>query len=147
MVLSLFGGEAGYGGEDTESIASEHDDVGGLTVGDTWDLRVGDVLDRVGTTGVLGDGDVVVIGYTVGGVVDDVLEDRTEFDGTVDLGFLLGTEVDALGVASTLNVEDTGVGPDVLVVADQQSVGVGGESGLAGTGKTEEKSDVPLALG
>jgi hypothetical protein len=42
-------------------------------------------------------------------VINDVLEDRTETDSVEDLGLLLGRKVDALGVASTLDVEDTGV--------------------------------------
>lgn len=148
VVLSLLRRETRDGGKDTESVAGEHDDVRRLAVGNARNLGVGDVLDGVGATSVLGDRDVVVVGNAVSGVVDNVLEDGTEADGVVDLGLLLGREVDALGVASTLNVEDTSVGPDVLVVTDQETVGVSRKGGLSGSGETEEEGDVAgLAVG
>lgn len=57
---------------------------------------------------------------------------------------LFGAEVDALGIASALNVEDTRVGPHVLVVTDEETVRVGTEGGLAGTAETEEECDIAL---
>jgi hypothetical protein len=144
VVVGLGGSKLGDGGQDSESVTAQHDDVVGLPVGDTGDLGVGDVLDGVGTSGVLGDRDIVVVGNSVGGVVDDVLEDRSVLDGTVDLGLPLGGQVDGLGVTSSLDVEDTGVGPDVLVVTDQETVGVGREGSLSSSRKTEEKGDFTL---
>jgi len=88
VVLGLFGGKSRYRWQDTESITGEHDDVGWLSVGDTWDLCVLDVFNGVGASSVFSNGNIIVVGYSVGGVVNDVLEDRTEFDGSVDLGFL-----------------------------------------------------------
>ena len=144
MVRGLFGGEAGDGGQDTESIATQHDNVGWLSVGDTWNLGVGNVLDGVGTSSVFGDADIVVIGDSVSRVVDDVFENRSKLDGTVNLWLLLSRQVDRLGVTTTLNVENTSVGPDVLVVTDKQTVGVGGKSRLSGTGETEEEGNVAV---
>lgn len=137
VVLSLLGGKSGDGGKDTEGVATEHNDVRGLTVCDTGDFGVRDVLDGVGTSSVLGDGNVVVVGFTIGGVVDNIFEDRAKLDGIEDLGFLqgqvsgctngkmmlirthlFGREVDALGVTATLNVKDTSVTPDVLIVTN-----------------------------
>src|SRR5699024_11193565 len=51
-------------------------------------------------------------------------------------------QVDDLGVAAALEVEDAVVVPAVLVVADQQTLGVGGQGGLAGAGQAEEQSGV-----
>ena len=58
----------------------------------------------------------------------------------VDLGLVLFLEVDALGVAAALNVEDAVIGPAVLVVTDELALGVGGEGGLDGAGEAEEDS-------
>lgn len=128
MVARLFGSQLANRWEDTKGIASQHDDVGRLLIGQAWNASVGDVLDRISAAGVLGDANVIVVGDAVERIVDDVFEDGTEADGGVDLGLLFRREVDALGVAATFDVEDTFVGPDVLVVADELTLGVGGES-------------------
>lgn len=94
--------------------------------------------------GVLGKGGVIVVNLTGGRVEDDVLEDGTELDGAENIGLLLGREANALGVTSTLDVEDTLVGPAVLIVTDKSTLGVGREGGLAGSRKTEEDSDVAV---
>lgn len=140
----LGGVELGDGGEDTSGVASEEDDVGGSVGGEARDLGVGDVLDGIGASGVLSEGGVVVVDLTGIGVEDDILEDGSVSDGTENIGLLLGGEANGLGVATTLDVEDTVVGPAVLVVTDERSVGVGGEGGLAGTRETEEEGDVAV---
>lgn len=97
------------------------DDVSGLAGGHAGELGVGDELDGVGTTSVLGDTSVLVVGFSGRVVVlctslvnergeewmrthGNVLEDGSELDGTVDFGLLLGVESNALGVASSLDV-------------------------------------------
>jgi hypothetical protein len=138
------GGELGDGGKDTGGIASKKDKVLGVVVGDTGDLDVGDVLDGVSTTGVLSKSDIVVVDLTGLRVEDNVLKDRSEADGVVNVGLLLGGETNALGVTSSLDVEDTGVGPAVLVVSDQGTVGVGREGGLSGSRQSEEESNISV---
>lgn len=140
----LLGGELGDGGQDTAGVASQQDDVGGVVVALAGDLGVLDVLDGVGAASVLGQGGVIVVDNTGDGVEDDVLEDGTELDGVENIGLLLGGETNALGVAATLNVEDTSVRPAVLVITDQLALGVGRQGGLAGTGQTEEDSDIAI---
>lgn len=49
-----------------------------------------DVFDWVCATGVLGEGGVIVINGTSLCVEDDVLEDGTELDSTIDIWLLLG---------------------------------------------------------
>lgn len=142
MVLSLFGRELADGWQDAESVAGQHDDVARLLINRARDLRIRDELDRVRATRVLRYGNVVVVGHTTDGVVNDILKNRAEPDGGVDLGLLLGGEIDALGIAATLNVEHTGVRPDVLVVPDEQTLWVSRESSLARAGETEEKGDI-----
>ena len=53
-------------------------------------------------------------------VEDDVLQHRAEAERLEDVGLRLRRQVDRLGVAAALDVEDAAVGPAVLVVADQQ---------------------------
>ena len=93
------------------------DDVGGLAGGHARELGVGDELDGVGTTSVLGDASVLVVGFSGRVVVlrassvtgraeerrrtdGNVLEDGSELDGTVDFGLLLGGESNALQTVS-----------------------------------------------
>ncbi|MPM95658.1 hypothetical protein SDC9_142813 [bioreactor metagenome] len=45
---------------------------------------------------------------------------------------MLLRQVDALGVAAALDVEDAPVAPAVLIVADQLAVRVSGQCGFAG---------------
>ncbi len=76
--------------------------------------------------------DVVVL------IVDDVFQDRAVVEGVVDVGLGFLGEVDGLGVAAALDVEDAGIGPDVFVIADEHAGGVGGKSGFSGAGEAEE---------
>jgi hypothetical protein len=43
-----------------------------LTVDHARDLGVGDVLDGVGASCILGDADIVIVGGTGEGVIDDI---------------------------------------------------------------------------
>ena len=73
------------------------------------------------------------------GVHDDVFHHRAEALGSgVDFRLGLGRQADHLGVAAALEVEDRGVGPAVLVVADQRAAGVGRQRRLAGARQAEE---------
>lgn len=136
--------ELGNRWKDAASVAGEEDDVGRVGAGDAGDLGVLDVLDGVSAAGVLGQGGIVVVDNTGDGIEDDVLEDGTELDGVENVGLLLGGQANALGVASTFDVEDAPVSPAVLVVTDQSTLRVSGEGGLAGTGQTEEDGDVAI---
>ncbi len=138
MIHGLGLGEFGDGWEDAEGVAGEEDDVGGV-VGDAGDLGVVDEFDGVGSSGILGEGGVSKVDIVVV-VVDDVFEDGSVVEGVVDIGFGFGAEVDGFGVASAFDVEDSGIGPDVFVVADEFAIWVGGEGGFAGAGEAEEDS-------
>ena len=144
MVARLLGSKLANRGQHTERIARQHDDIARLTIDDTRDLGIGNELNGVRAAGVFGDVDIVVVGRTVCGVVDHVLEDRAEPDGVEDLGLFFCGEVDAFGVAPSFDVEDAGVGPDVLVVTDKETVGVGREGGFPCARETEEESDVTV---
>ena len=100
-----------------------------------------DMIDRIGNTGILRDTLVGEINLTI--CIDrDILEECVAADCIVDvrLGFLV--EVDDLGIASALKVEDAGIIPAVLVIADQKTLRIGRERGLTGARETKEHSRV-----
>ena len=93
-----------------------------------------------------------VLGHALVGEIDvalsvqsDVLQQSVALDGVVDVGLRVLVQVDDLSVAAALEVEDAVVVPAVLVIADEQTLRVGGQGGLAGAGQTEEDGSV-LAL-
>jgi hypothetical protein len=88
--------------------------------------------------------DVVVVGVPGNLVVGDVLEDGSVANGVKDVGLLLGVEASALGVASSLDVEDSRVGPDMLVVSNEVARWIGREGRLARAGESEEERDVAV---
>ena len=67
-------------------------------------------------------------------IQSNVLQQSVSLDGVVDIRLGLFVQVDNLGVAAALKVEDSLVVPAVLVIADQQTLGIGGQGGLAGSG-------------
>lgn len=141
VVAGLLGAKLANGRKNTEGVASQHNDVAGVPVDYARNLGARDELDGVSAASVLSDANIIVVRNTRSGVVDNILEDGAEADSPENIGLLLSGEVDALGIATTLDVEDTGIGPDVLVVANKESVGVGRKGGLARPGQTEEESD------
>jgi len=66
--------EEGDRRENTESVASEVDDVLRLIWRHARDHGVVDVFNRVSASSVLGDSGVFVVGFTCVGVVGNVLE-------------------------------------------------------------------------
>ncbi len=139
MVAGLLRRELADGREDTECITREHDDVAGLAVDGAGYMRIRDKLDRVRATCVLRDADIVIVRSSRCRIVDDVLEDAAKPDGVEDLGLLFGREVDGLGVASTFDVEDAGVGPDMLIVTNEKTAWVGTKGRLSGSRQAEEE--------
>ena len=143
VVHGLSRGQLGDWGEDTESIASQHDNVFGV-VANAGDECVGDVLDGVSAASVLGQGLVIVVDETGVLIKDNVLKNGSEANSVEDLGLLLSREINALGVAASLNVEDSSVGPDVLIITDQGAGGVSRQGGLASSRETEEQGGVAV---
>lgn len=134
----LFAAQLGDRGQDTAGIAGEEDDVAGVAWGHAWDLGVLNVLNGVGTSSILRQSRVVVIDETRVRIEDHILKDGSVLDGAKNIGLLLGRKTNALGVATTFDVEHTIVAPAVLIVADQFSVRVSGQCCLSSAGQTEE---------
>src|SRR5699024_5989137 len=124
-------------GQDAEGVGGQEDDhLGDAAL--AGDLGVGDIVHGVAHAGVLGQAVVVKVQLAGGGVHDHVLHQGAKLDGPENVGLVLFLQVDALGVAAALKVEDAVGAPAVLVVADQLAAGVGGQGGLAGAGQAEE---------
>src|SRR5271168_4249449 len=94
--------------------------------------RVVDVLDRISRARIFGVANVAVVRGSRLAVDDHILQDRAETDGVVDLGFLLGREIDAFGVAATFNVEDARFAPAMLIVPDEPPPRISGKRGFTG---------------
>lgn len=94
-------------------------------------MGLGNELNWVGTTGVLSNADIVIIGAPGDRTVYHVLEDAAKSDSVVNFRFLLGRKVDAFGIASTLDVENTRVRPDMFIVTDQKTVWISRQRRLA----------------
>ena len=60
----------------------------------------------------------------------------------MDVGLLPGQQVDVLGVAAALDVEDAAVGLAVVIVADQVAVGVGDNVVLPVSDRAKADGDV-----
>ena len=130
VVFGLLRGQLGYGRQNSERICGQEDDLGGVAgLGDRF-YDILDVVDRVGYAGVFGNTLIGEVNLAVG-VHSHILEESVTTDGVVDVGLVLLGEVDDLGVASALEVEDTVIVPAVLIVTDQAALGICGKGGLA----------------
>jgi hypothetical protein len=105
--------------------------------------RVGDIVQRIGAAHVGVRLSSSKSSSSVFGIVDHVLDHGAELrGGGVDLRLGLGAQVDRLGVAAALEVEGAAIGPAMLVIADQDAVGIGRQRRLAGARQAEEHGRV-----
>lgn len=141
VVHNLFLGQLRNRRENAKSIASKQNDVLGVS-SNGGDLSIGDEFEGIGATGVLSDRNVVVVNLAILLVKDDILQDGSEPDSSENFRLFLLCEIDALGIAATLNVENSVVCPDVLVITDQGTLGISRECGLSGTRETEEQCNI-----
>lgn len=66
-------------------------------------------------------------------VESHIFKHCSELDGVIDLGFFFWGETDALGVASTLDVENSLVAPHMLIITNEFSISDSAEGGLSGS--------------
>jgi len=144
VVACLLGREPTHGRENTKRVACKHDNVAGLAVDRARYMRVRDKFNRIRAARVLSNANVVIVGRPRSGVVDDVLEDAAKADRIVDLRLLRGREVDGLGITAALNVEDTGVGPDVFIITDEKAPRVSTERCLSRSRQTKKECHITL---
>ena len=136
--------QLGDGRHHAKRVGREHHQVLRLP-GATRARRVRDELEGIGRARVLSLALVVEVDDPRVRIERDVLQHRAEAQRrVVDLGLGFARELDALRVASALEIEHAVRTPAVLIVADQGAVRIGGERGLAGTGQAEEQRHVSL---
>ena len=100
--------------------------------------RIVDEVDGVCHACVLGQTVVKVVRIACRTVNDDVLADGAKADGVEDLRLGGRADLDGLGIATALKVEDAAISPSVLVVADQDALGICRKRGLSGTREAKE---------
>lgn len=144
MVACLLGREPTHGREYTKRVARKHNNVAGLAVDRARYMRVRDEFNRIRAARVLRDANVVIVGRPRSRVVDDVLEDAAKADRIVYLGLLRGREVDGLGIATSFDVEDTSVGPYVLIITDEKAPRVSAERCLSRSRQTEKECHITV---
>ena len=141
VILCLLRSKDRYGRKYAERICGKEDYV--LCIRSlgyrTYDLL--NMVDGVGYTGILGYRAVCKIAYAV--LINGyVLKKCISLDRIVDVGLGILIKVDNLCIASALKVEYALVIPAVLVIAYKKTLGIGGKSGLSGSGKSEEECGV-----
>ncbi len=101
-------------------------------------------FNRIRAARIFRDANIIVVGCPRSGVVDHVLENATKADRVVYLGLLRGGKIDALGITAALNVEDTRVRPDVLVITNEKAAWVSTECCLSGSRQAKEERHITL---
>ena len=138
MVHHLSVGELGDGGQDPEGIARQKDHVAGMDVHLGWDKCIWDEMKRVCTASVLREGHIIIVYFAFPFVEYHVLQHAAKANRIENLRLFFPGQIDALGIAATLNIEDTLGCPNMLVVADEFSVWISAQCGLAGTTEAKE---------
>src|SRR5207249_1575600 len=106
------------------------------------DHRALDEFHRIGAARVFRDAAVIEIRRPVLAQYD-VLQHRAEPDRVPNLWLALFAQLDALGVAPALEIEHSLRGPAMLVVADEPSLRVSTQRGLAGATESEKQRRIP----
>ncbi len=100
-----------------------------------------DMIDRVRDAGVFGFGTIVEINGAVF-AHGDVFQQRITANRMINFWLRFFRQFDGFGVAAAFKIEHAVVIPTVLIIANQTTFRVGGESGFSGTGKAEEDRDI-----
>ena len=107
--------------------------------------RVRDEVDRVGTAAIFRQRVIVQVDLAAFLVDHDIFQHRAEpLGGGEDLRLGLGRQVDHLGIAAALEIEDRLVRPAMLVIADQGAAGIRRQRRLAGAAQAEEDGRVAV---
>src|SRR5215471_6323219 len=101
--------------------------------------RILDEFHWISRAGVFGLAVVVVIGSACMRIEGYIFQHAAESQGIPDLRLILLRELDALGIASALEVEDAVGAPAMFVIADEIARRVRGERRLSSAGKTKEE--------
>ena len=140
VILGLLWSQNGNWRQNTKCISGQEDYVLCSRCRGTW-LNVLDVLNRVRYASVLGSALVSKIDLAI--LINSyVLQESVSLDSAIDIRLGLRIQVDYLSIAATLEVEYAVVVPTMLVITDELTLWISGQSSLTSTGQTEEDSSV-----
>src|SRR2546422_2785289 len=98
-----------------------------------------DEINRVRCASIFGLTVVVIVGNPSVRIEGYVFQDAAKAKSVPYLWLVFSGELDALGIASALEVEDPVCAPAVFVIANQVARRIGRECGLAGAGQSEKQ--------
>merc|ERR1719433_2067038 len=128
--------------EHTESITSEQNDVLGLVIYNGRNPCIGDEGKVVCYTTVFSDRSVIKIHHSARVIIHDIFQDGTKSNSIIDFRFLLPSQTHRLGIATPLNVENTFVSPDMLVISNKFSFWICTQSCLSSSRKAEKDGNI-----
>src|SRR5579884_1827297 len=100
-------------------------------------------INGIGDTRILRQRIILIQRITRLFVEHHVFIDRAEACSIPDLRLKLLREINALGITTTLKIEDSVVSPPMLISANQAARRISRETGLARTRKTKKESYIP----
>ena len=143
MVLGHILGELGDRRQYAEGISGKENNGLGMSALAGNDA-VGNILDRIRNTGILGNGRILKVEGS-GILIDyNVFNKCSEADSVPDLRLVLLGEVYALRIAAAFEIEHSVIRPAVLVVSDKPAVWIRGEGGLSCSAKAEEQCGITV---
>lgn len=95
------------------------------------DLGIGDKLQWVASTGILRNANVIIVDVFGLLLKTNIFEHSSEFNSIIYLRLFLVAETNALGIASTFNIEHTLIGPDMFVITNQGTISDCAQSGFS----------------
>src|SRR5260370_17131649 len=131
-------GQFGDGGHNAEGIGGEHDEI--LRVAGAAGLRsVGNKMHRICSARILRLRTIVEIANPREWIENYIFKNRPEaLCRCIDGRLGLCTQLDRLGVASALEIEDAFGSPTMLVVTNQRAPWISGHGGFPRTCQTDK---------
>ncbi len=121
VIHRLCGRQLGNWRQHAERVSSQHDNVRWISA-QTVLCGVRNVADGIRSAGVFSQGRVIEIELASHGIEGNVLQNRAEAPGCgIDFWLRLSRQIDHLGIAAALEVEDAVIAPAVLVITNERA--------------------------
>mmetsp|Transcript_2438 Transcript_2438/g.3256 ORF Transcript_2438/g.3256 Transcript_2438/m.3256 type:complete len:227 (-) Transcript_2438:744-1424(-) len=128
------------GREASKGVVRQKDDILWVTP-DGGKLYIVDVVQRVGAARVFCDTHIVVLHHPAV-IQHNILHNTAEPNRVEDVGLIVLGEPNRLGVAPPFDVKDPVIGPHVLVVPDELTMGIGRERSLSRPAESKKHGDI-----
>lgn len=113
--------EFGHWGQHTLCVTSEEDNVLGVR-SHCWQVNIFQEIEREGCPRVGSDGNIVKVDGSRIWVEASIFNDAAISDGVENFGFNGSIEVDDLGIASALDVENSIISPASFIISNDLSL-------------------------